>query len=145
MPLLTLQKERLGREEEGKGIQETCSAKWLSVLDFMVTGLVSGLSLVNHSNSGSFLVAHCCSVKMNASKEDSGRWSDTWCLLSTFPGWWWLLSSVFLTRTSCCKITHVNGYDTWPRWAVLVSMFPLTFLPTPLLPAFCLGSWGRRA
>ena len=23
---------------------------------------------------------------------------------------WWLFSSVFLTRTSCCKITHRNGY-----------------------------------
>ena len=36
-----------------------------------------------------------------------------WYFLLTFPnssGWWWLVSSVFLTRTSCCKITHANGY-----------------------------------
>ena len=31
---------------------------WLTVSGFMVTGLVSELSLVNHSDSGSFLVAH---------------------------------------------------------------------------------------
>ena len=31
---------------------------WLAVLGFMVMGLVSGLSLANHSDSGSFLVAH---------------------------------------------------------------------------------------
>ena len=31
---------------------------WLAVLGFMVTGLVSRLSLANHSYSESFLVAH---------------------------------------------------------------------------------------
>ena len=49
----------------------------------MVMGLVSGLSLANHSDSGSFLVVHAL-AKMDAS-EDSGRWWDTWRLLLTFP------------------------------------------------------------
>ena len=31
---------------------------WLAVSGFMVIGLVSGWSLANHSNSGSFLVVH---------------------------------------------------------------------------------------
>ena len=31
---------------------------WLTVLGFMVMGLVSGLSLANHSESESFLVVH---------------------------------------------------------------------------------------
>ena len=31
---------------------------WLTALDFMVMGLVSGLSLDNHSASESFLVVH---------------------------------------------------------------------------------------
>ena len=31
---------------------------WLAVLGFMVMGLVSRLSLANHSNSESFLVVH---------------------------------------------------------------------------------------
>ena len=44
----------LGREQEGKGTQKDCSAMWLAVLGFMVMGLVSRLSVVNHSDSGSF-------------------------------------------------------------------------------------------
>ena len=44
-------KGRPGGEQQGKGTQENCSATWLTVSDFMVMGLVSGLSLVNHSDS----------------------------------------------------------------------------------------------
>ena len=51
-------KGRPGREQEGKGTQKHCSATWLAVSGFMVMGLVSRLSLANHSDSGSFLVAH---------------------------------------------------------------------------------------
>ena len=50
-------------------------------------GLVSGWSLANHSNSESFLVA----AKMDASERDSGKWTDTWCLLLTFPKLFWLV------------------------------------------------------
>ena len=46
-----------GGEQQGKGSQENCSATWLAVSGFMVMGLVSRLSLANHSDSGSFLVA----------------------------------------------------------------------------------------
>ena len=46
-----------GREEQGKGIQENCSATCIAVSGFMVMRLVSCLSLANHSNSGSFLMA----------------------------------------------------------------------------------------
>ena len=53
--MLTKQEILLGRapggEQEGKGTQENCSAAWLTVLGFMVMGLVSGWSLANHSNS----------------------------------------------------------------------------------------------
>ena len=52
----TIGKGRPGREWQG--IQENLSATWLEILGFMVMGLVSGLSLANHSGSGSFLVAH---------------------------------------------------------------------------------------
>ena len=42
-------------------------------------------------------------------------------------GWWRLISSLFLTRTSCCKTTHANGYyGAWPGWVVSVSVLPLT-------------------
>ena len=42
------------------------------------------------------------------------------------PGWWWLISSMFLSRTSCPKTTHANGYyAAWLGWAVSVSVLPL--------------------
>ena len=44
-----------GGEQQDKGTQENCSATWLTVLAFTVMGLVSRLSLTNHSDSGSFL------------------------------------------------------------------------------------------
>ena len=47
-----------GREQLGKGTQENCCATWLTGLGFMVMGLVSGLSLANHSESESLLVVH---------------------------------------------------------------------------------------
>ena len=50
----------------------------------MVMGLVSGLSLANHSDSESFLVVHALFSQMDAREKDSGRWSDMWCLLLTF-------------------------------------------------------------
>ena len=77
-----------------------------------------------------------CSAKMNA-REDSGRWLAMWCLLLNFPElfcWWRLISSVFLTRTSCHKTTHTNGYyGAWPGWAVSISVLPLT-VPLTSLP-----------
>ena len=47
-----------GGEQQGKGTQENCSAMWLAVSGFMVMGLVSGLSLANHSDSESFVVVY---------------------------------------------------------------------------------------
>ena len=48
-------------------------------------GLVSGFSLANHSTQGPSWWRTHCSAKMDASKKDSGRWSDTWHLHLTFP------------------------------------------------------------
>ena len=46
-------------------------------------------------------------------------------------GWWWLISSVFLTRTSCCKTTHANSYyGAWPGWVISVTVLPLTLWVT---------------
>ena len=74
-----------GGEQSGKGSQENCPATWLTISGFMVMGLVSGLSLADHSESESFLVVHAFSAKMDAREKDSGRWSDMWCLRLTFP------------------------------------------------------------
>ena len=38
-----------GGGQQGKGTQENSSVTWLAVSGFMVMGLVSGLSLANHS------------------------------------------------------------------------------------------------
>ena len=54
------------------------------------------------------------------------------CGVSFWPlpnssGWWWLISSVFLSRTSCPKTTHANGYyGAWSGWMVSISVLPLT-------------------
>ena len=60
-----------------------------------------------------------------------------WCLLLVFPdssSWWWLTSSVFLTKISCHKTTHANGYyGAWPRWAISVSALLLTLLLLTIL------------
>ena len=56
------------------------------------------------------------------------------CGVSFWPfpnswGWRSLISSVFITRTSCHK-THANGYyGAWPGWEVLISVLPLTISP----------------
>ena len=60
-------------------------------LGFYVMGLVSGLSLVNRSDSESFLVVHALFSQMDAREKDSGRWSDLWCLFLTFPELFWLV------------------------------------------------------
>ena len=60
--MLTRKKILLGRstqaESSGKGTQENCSAMWLTVLGIMVMGIVSVWSLINQSDSESFLVVH---------------------------------------------------------------------------------------
>ena len=64
---------------------------------------------------------------MDASEKNSGRSSDTRCLLLTFPKLFWLVvaCSGFLTRTSCHKILQmVTG--AWLEWVVSVNMFHIT-------------------
>ena len=54
------------------------------------------------------------------------------CGVSFWPfpnssGWWRLISSMFLTRTSCRKTAYANGYyGAWPGWKVSISVLPLT-------------------
>ena len=58
---------------------------WLTVLGFIVMGLVSVLSLADHSDSGFFLVVHALQRQGDVSKKDSGMWSISWCFLLTSP------------------------------------------------------------
>ena len=61
-----------------------------------------------------------------------------WVLLNS-SNWWWLVSSMFLTRTSCCKITHANSYCSAWQGGQFQSLFPLTTSPFQHLPV-CM--WG---
>ena len=109
-------------------------SSWLEVLGFMVMGLVSRLSLANHSDSESLLVVHTLFSQDGCQREDFLGRGRT-CGVSFWPflnssGWWRLISSLLLTRTSCHKTTHANGYyGAWPGWAVSVSVLPLTYGP----------------
>ena len=80
-----------GGEKEGKGAQENRSAAWLAVSGFMVMDWFPGcLWPVILIQSLSWWRTHH-SAKMDASERDSGKWTDTWCLLWTFPELFWLM------------------------------------------------------
>ena len=86
---------------------------WLAVSGFMVMELVPWLSLVNHSDSGSFLVGHALLNQDGCRREGGGKTRGvSFCPFRISSGWWWLISSVFLTRLSCRKVTHANSYNT---------------------------------
>ena len=72
----------MGGEQEGKGIQENFSATWLAVLGFTVMGLVSGLSLANHSDSESFLVVRALFGQDGCQRE--GFWEVVEHVVSPF-------------------------------------------------------------
>ena len=59
----------LGREHQGKGTQENCSAMWLTVSGFMGMGLVSQLSLAS-------------------------RLAQSILGLAQGPSWWWAPTSL---------------------------------------------------
>ena len=125
-------KEHPGGEQQGRGIQENSSATWLTVSGFMVMRLVSGLSFPNHSNSR---------VLPGGARLVQPRWmperipgGGRTCGVSFWPflkssRWWRLISFLFLTRISCSKTTHANGYyGAWPGSAVSIGVLPLTII-----------------
>ena len=122
-----------GGEQEGKGTQENCSVTWLAVLGFMVIGLVSGLSLANHSDSRVLSVGtHLVQPRWMPERRILGGGQTGGVSFWPFPnssGWWRLVNSLFLTRTSCHKTTNTNDYyGAWPGWVISISVLPLTLL-----------------
>ena len=136
--MLTKQEILLGKgtQVESSRVREPrrTAVKWLAFSGFMVMGFVSGLSLPNHFDSESFLVVHALFSQDGCQRE--GFWEVVGHMLSPFDlsqtlhvGGWWLISPLFLSRTSCHKTTHGNGYyGVWPGWAVPVSVLPLKIL-----------------
>ena len=50
----------------------------------------------------------------------------SFCPFPNSSGWWRCIGSLLLTRTSCHKTTHANGYyGALPGWAVSISVLPL--------------------
>ena len=74
---------------------------WLAVMGFMEMRLVSGLSLTDHSDPGSFLVVHTLLSQDGCQR--GGFWEVAGHMASPFDlsSWWWLVSSELLIRTSC--------------------------------------------
>ena len=121
---------RPGGEQEGEGTQENCSAMCLAVSSFMVRGLVSGWSLANHSDSGSFLVVHPSFSQDGCQQE--GLWEvdrhavSPFDISPTLPVGGGLLVPCSLPGSPVVKqlmqmVTMVPG-----QWAVSVSVLPIT-------------------
>ena len=114
-------------------------------------GLVSGFSLASHSYSESFLVVHTLFGQDGCQRE--GFWEVVRYVVSPFDfsrtlpvGGGLLVSSVFLTRTSCHKTTHANGYcGAWPGWAVSISVLPQQLTPERLHSQDTSWELGQRS
>ena len=65
-----------------RGPKRTALQNWLAVLGFAVMGLVSGLSLANHSDSESFLVVHALFSQDGCQRE--GFWEVIRQVVSPF-------------------------------------------------------------
>ena len=104
-------------------------------LGFYGDGLRFRLSLANHSDSESFLMVRALLIQDGFQQE--GFWEVVGHLASPLDLSRTLTVGVFLTRTSCHKITHAKGYyGAWPGWVVSVSELPLTAEPTSLTSSY---------
>ena len=101
------------RQQQGRGTQENFSALWLAVLGFMLIGLVSGLPLANHADSVLPVSTRMAQPRWMLARGILGGGRTRSVSFWPFPNssnWWWLISSMFLTRISCRKTIHANGY-----------------------------------
>ena len=110
-------KGRLGGEQEGKGTQENSSATWLAVSGFMVMGLVSGLSLANHSDSESFLVVHALFSQDGCQRE--GFWEVVGQVVSPFD-----LSQTLLVGGGLLVLCSLPGPPVIKQLMQMVTMVP---------------------
>ena len=64
------------RGDQGKGTREDCSDMWFAIAGFTGMGLVSRLSLANHSDLGFFLVV--CALLDQYEVQQEGFWEVDW-------------------------------------------------------------------
>ena len=81
---------------------------WLAVSGFMVMGLISGLSLANHPDSGSFLVVHAGKRVAFGPKQGGG--SDSAAAVRT-------KSPEDVTLTATGQTQKDRYYKTDPKWS----------------------------
>ena len=106
-----------GGEQQGKGTQENCSVTWLAVSGFMVMGLVSKLSLDNHSDSESFLVAHTLLHQDRSQRE--GFWEVVGQVVSPFD-----LSQTLLVGGGLLVPCSLSGPPVIKQLMQMVTMVP---------------------
>ena len=114
---------RLGREQQGKGRQEGCSATRPTILAVMVTGFVSRLSLSNHSDSGLFLVAYASSVQFTSVTQS--------CLFAT-P--WTVAPQASLSINNSWSLLKLMSIESVMPFNNLILCRPLLLLP-PIPPS----------
>ena len=119
----------LGREQEGKGTQEACSGvrSQSQVLgDGVSFWAVSGQSFSLRVLAGDVRIAQPRWIP--ARRILGGHMAVSpvsFCPSPNSFSWWWLVSYVLLTRISCRKTTHANGFcGAWAGRVALVSVFP---------------------
>ena len=141
-------KRHPGREQEGKGNPTGLLYHMSLSLGFYGDGVsfwvVSSHSLWIRVFLGGTCIAQprWISVKV---LEVVGGGVSFWVFLNS-SCWWWLVSSMFLTRISYCKITHANSYYSVWQDGQFQSLFPLTTSPsTNICQCVCevLALWVR--
>ena len=90
---------------------------WLTVLGFMVMGLVSGLSLANHSDSESFLVVHALFSQDGCQRE--GFWGLVRQVVSPFD-----LSRTLLVGGGLLVLGSLPGPPVVKQLMQIVTMVP---------------------
>ena len=127
------QRDVTGKGHLGRAVREPRNpGELLCQAGFTVMGLASGFSLSSHWLRVLPGGAHTAQPSWMPIGRILGggrtRGVSFWPFLDS-SGWWCLISFVFLTRTSCHKITHTNGYyGVWSGWVVSVRVLPLTSL-----------------
>ena len=141
--MLTKQEILLGKgaRAESSRVREpkaNCSATWLTVSGFMVMGLVSRLSLANHSDSESFLVVHALFSQDGCQRE--GFWEVVGQVVSPFD-----LSRTLLVGGGLLVLCSLAGPPVVKQLVQMVTMVPgqggavsISVLPLTISPA----RWG---